>query len=221
MALALLASVAGERREVELASASSTSRRWSSAVSVLRVTFSVARTVRSATSLRISWIARRVSASMSRRACAMQLLALGAALLRGLAPRGSRPPCARGRRSPRPAARASLRRSRYSSSSSSASLRVRSAVSIESSIALLALVERLGDRAGTRTSRSSRSETPKTTSVQIISPTPGVTRKLPPPSSAAASVVAGRHRPRGRTRSGPPRGRRRSTPRSARSRATG
>src|SRR4029079_10032538 len=34
-------------------SASSTSRRWSSAVRALRVTFSVARTVRSATSLRI------------------------------------------------------------------------------------------------------------------------------------------------------------------------
>ena len=38
-------------------------------VSVLRVTFSVARIVRSATSARISWIARRVSVSMSLRAC--------------------------------------------------------------------------------------------------------------------------------------------------------
>ena len=35
------------------------------------MTFSVASTVRSATSRRISWIARRVSASMSRRVCSM------------------------------------------------------------------------------------------------------------------------------------------------------
>ena len=40
-------------------SACSTSRRWSSSSSVLRVTFSVARIVRSATSLRMSWSARR------------------------------------------------------------------------------------------------------------------------------------------------------------------
>ena len=53
------------------ASASSTSRFWSSSVSDLRVTFSVASTVRSATSARISWIARRVSASMSRRVCSI------------------------------------------------------------------------------------------------------------------------------------------------------
>ena len=47
-------------------SASSTSRFWSSAVSDLRVTFSVASTVRSATSWRIWSSERRVSASMSR-----------------------------------------------------------------------------------------------------------------------------------------------------------
>src|SRR4029077_1997967 len=47
-------------------SASSTRRRWSSASSDLRVTFSVARTVRSATSLRICCSERLVSASMSR-----------------------------------------------------------------------------------------------------------------------------------------------------------
>src|SRR5262245_28804371 len=51
-------------------SASSTRRRWSSAFSDLRVTFSVASTVRSATSLRICWRDRCVSASMSRLACA-------------------------------------------------------------------------------------------------------------------------------------------------------
>src|SRR3954469_23704175 len=42
------------------ATASSTSWRWSSCVSDLRVTFSVASTVRSATSARICWMARRV-----------------------------------------------------------------------------------------------------------------------------------------------------------------
>jgi hypothetical protein len=41
----------------------------------LRVTFSVARIVRLATSSRISAIARRVSASMSRRVCSSRLLA--------------------------------------------------------------------------------------------------------------------------------------------------
>ena len=46
--------------------ASSTRRRWSSPSRLLRVTFSVASTVRSATSLRICSSERRVSASMSR-----------------------------------------------------------------------------------------------------------------------------------------------------------
>src|ERR1700761_1163021 len=66
-------------------SASLTRRCWSSSVRVLRVTFSVARTVRSATSRRISWIARRVSVSMSRRGCAGSRARLGLALLLGLA----------------------------------------------------------------------------------------------------------------------------------------
>src|SRR5205807_8123293 len=48
--------------------ASSTSRRWSAASSVLRVTFSVAMIVRSATSRRRSSSARLVAASMSRSA---------------------------------------------------------------------------------------------------------------------------------------------------------
>ena len=51
------------------ASASSTRRFWSSPVRTRPVTFSVALIVRSATSVRISSIARRVSASMSLRVC--------------------------------------------------------------------------------------------------------------------------------------------------------
>ena len=76
--------------------ASSTSRFWSSAASVLRVTFSVARTVRSATSLRIWSSERRVSASMSRFACGDQLLAFLAARRRSPRLRPSRPLCGRG-----------------------------------------------------------------------------------------------------------------------------
>ncbi len=53
-------------------SASSTSRRWSASLRVLRVTFSVARIVRSATSLRMSSSARLVAASMSRSALSWQ-----------------------------------------------------------------------------------------------------------------------------------------------------
>src|SRR5439155_19494133 len=49
--------------------ASSTSLRWSSSVSVLRVTFSVASTVRPAISLRRSPTARWIDASASLRAC--------------------------------------------------------------------------------------------------------------------------------------------------------
>ena len=48
---------------------------------------------------------------------------------------------------------------------------------------LLALVQRLGD-AGNASFASTYSEMPKTSSVQIISPMPGVTRKLPPLSAA-------------------------------------
>ena len=83
-------------------SASSTRRRWSSSVSVLRVTFSVASTVRSATSRRISWIARRVSASMSRRVCSISCSRW--ALASSWASRSWRlGGCVPGRRSRRPA----------------------------------------------------------------------------------------------------------------------
>src|SRR5215211_2414809 len=165
------------------ASASSTRRVWSSSVSDLRVTFSVAATVRSATSLRISWMARRVSASMSRRVCSIisSRLALASArtsfscaspVLRARATMSSAWP------------RASASRWRYSSSSCSASRLTRSEVSIESSIAFWRLSSASAMR-GNASFASTYMEMPKTSSVQIMSPTPGVTRKLPPLSSAA------------------------------------
>ena len=102
-------------------SASSIRRRWSSSSSDLRVTFSVATTVRSATSLRISSSARRVSASMSRRVgsisssrcfvgVGLRLVLQRSAALRARATMSSA------------CSRASFRRARYSASSSSASL---------------------------------------------------------------------------------------------------
>jgi hypothetical protein len=107
--------------------------RWSSSVRTLRVTFSVARIVRSATSLRISWIARRVSSAMSRLvwassssrrflASAIVSCSLVSAALRARA------------RIVSACSRAAASRSRYSPSSSSASARVRSAVWIDSSM---------------------------------------------------------------------------------------
>ena len=95
---------------------------WSSSVSDLRVTFSVASTVRSATSLRISWIARRVSASMSRRVCSISSSRLALARLDGLALVRPRRPCGARATISSACSRASLSRSRYSASSSSASL---------------------------------------------------------------------------------------------------
>ena len=66
-----------------------------------------------------------------------------------------------------------------------ASARVRSAVSIDSTIACW----RLSSAAviwGQASLRNTRKAAKKTSSVQIISPIPGSTRKLPPSSSAAA-----------------------------------
>jgi hypothetical protein len=100
----------------------------------LRVTFSVASTVRSATSARICWIARRVSASMSRRVCSI----ISSRLLRASATISACAfsPVLRARETISSAwPRASARRSRYSCRSSSASRRVRSEASIDSSIA--------------------------------------------------------------------------------------
>ena len=197
--------------------ASSTRRRWSPSSSDLRVTFSVARTVRSATSLRISWIARRVSASMSRRVCSSI------------------------------SSRASLDASLASRSWTSAALRARATISSawwrasrqplavlgEQLVGLLlgalgrvdrvldhplALVERVGDPREREVAQQHHATRANTTSVQIIRPMPGLTRKLPPLSedSAAVTVTVAMSRasvgPRGRRPAGRPRGRRTRTP---------
>ena len=91
------------REKSTSASASSTRRFWSSSSSDLRVTFSVASTVRSATSLRICSSERRVSVSMSRRAAATSSSRLALPSAVASATRPSRPPCGRGRRCRRPA----------------------------------------------------------------------------------------------------------------------
>src|SRR3954452_14057199 len=166
------------------ARASSISRFWSSPVSDLRVTFSVVSTVRSATSLRMRSSERRVSASMSRRAAASS------------SSRFSRPSSAawalvvsaalRARATMSSAcSRASRRRPRYSSRIWSASLRVFSACSIESRMALARLSSASWIR-GNATLLSTYIVIPKTSSVQIIRPRFGETRKLPAESSAAS-----------------------------------
>src|SRR3954451_9404732 len=169
------------------ASASSTSRFWSAESSDLRVTFSVASTVRSATSARICWIARRVSCSMSRRVCST----ISSRLWRAPAS-VSCSACSAVRRARETISsawpRASESRSRYSRSSSSASWRVRSAASIESSIARWRL-SRASAMRGNATFHRKNSVSPKTTSVHTISPMSGLTRKLPPDSSAAIRVL--------------------------------
>ena len=86
--------------------------------------------------------------------------------------------------------RASASRSRYSSSS----CRPRSGTlgGVDRILdRLLALVERLGD-ARERGFASTYSEMPKTSSVQIISPMPGVTRKLPPSVGREVMTVQSR-----------------------------
>src|SRR6516165_8730813 len=114
-------------------SASSTSLRWSSSLSVLRVTFSVAMIVRSATSLRMSSSARWVAVSISRSArlaasvttpwpCSLASFSWVSAAWRARWTISSAWP------------RASFRRSRYSSSTLSASWRVCSAASMSPSI---------------------------------------------------------------------------------------
>src|SRR5918998_1388134 len=84
--------------------------------------------------------------------------------------------------------RAAVRRSRYSASSRSASRRVRSAVSIASSIAFWRRSSASPIR-GKATFQRMNIDTPKRTSVHNISPMPGLTRKLPPSSSPPASVA--------------------------------
>src|SRR4051812_32414946 len=135
--------------------------------------------------MRICWMARRVSASMSRRVCsiissrlarasAMVSFSAASAVRRARATISSAWP------------RASESRSRYSARSWSASLRVFSAASMESSIARWRFSSASAMR-GNATFQRKKRVSPNTTSVQIISPTSGVTRKLPPDSSAAIS----------------------------------
>ena len=83
-------------------------------------------------------------------------------------------------------ARASLRRSRYSARTLSASSRVRSAVSIESSIAFWRL-SRFARIAGNANFASRIIEIPKTSRVQIISPPEGVMRNFPDDDAASTS----------------------------------
>ncbi len=83
--------------------------------------------------------------------------------------------------------RASASRARYSSSSSSDSLRWRSAASIDSAI-VFARLSSASWIFGNASLLSTHIVNRKRTSVQIISPRPGETRKLPPssfPDSAA------------------------------------
>src|SRR3954454_19082340 len=124
---------AGDRAEKSTSfRASSISRLWSSESSVLRVTFSVASTVRSATSLRIRSSDRLVSISMSRRAAETSSSRLDR-------PEAAAPPAsawaasaALGARATMLSAcsRASLSRSRYSPRRRSASARCFSAASM-------------------------------------------------------------------------------------------
>ena len=174
-------------RSAEKSTSSSASwirRRCSSSSSDMRVTFSVAMTVRFATSLRISSSARRVSASMSLRVDLHQLVAVLLGVRLGLGPRaGLGGPCRARATMSSACSRASFRRARYSSSSWSASR----LVLLGRLDRLLdrpgALVERLRRCAGTRTAAGSGSVIPNAISVQIISPSSGETRKLPPSSS--------------------------------------
>src|SRR3954447_20491341 len=162
-------------------------RRWSASSSVLRVTFSVASTVRSATSRRIWSRARRVSCSMSRRVCCMSssrdcFASVTASSWTFSAERRARTTMSSA------CSRASRSRSRYSRSSESASWRVRSAWSIDCSIAIrrLSSASWIG---GDADLRSSMIVMPNAISVQIITPTPGWTRKLPLPAAVTCRAL--------------------------------
>ena len=86
--------------------------------------------------------------------------------------------------------RASLRRARYSTVSSSDSCFERSAASIDSAISLARLSSASWMR-GNATLLRTHIVNPKTSRVQIISPRPGLTRKLPPSSSSPSAAVLG------------------------------
>src|SRR4029450_245553 len=161
---------------------------WSPASSDLRVTFSVVSTVRSATSLRIRSSERRVSASMSRRAAASSSSRLSRPSWAACAVVVSAARRARATMSSA-CSRASRKRARSSSRILSASSRVFSADSIDSRIAFARLSSAAWMR-GKATFESTHIVNPKTTSVQIIRPRLGETRKLPPESPSAPSGSA-------------------------------
>src|SRR5947209_7508400 len=167
-------------------SASSIRRFWSSSLSDFRATFSVAMIVRSATSLRISSSALRVSASISRRVRSIASWCSSRAFSRVSFSNCSAAFRERTRMSSA-CSRASFRRARYSSSILSASTRVCSAWSIESWI----IRERFSSASEIRGNANFERihiETKNAMSVQIIRPRPGETRKLPPLEAASTNV---------------------------------
>src|SRR4051794_14211138 len=133
-------------------------------------------------------MARRVSASMSRRVCASS--SSRDSLASSRLSRSCCSPALRARTTISSACwRASLRRSRYSASSSSASCRVRCAASIDSSIACWRFWSASLMR-GKANFQSSSREITQTASAHSIRPPPGWTRKLPPPEPPPLSVAA-------------------------------
>src|SRR4051794_29633207 len=121
-------------------------------------------------------MARRVSASMSRRVCSSSSSRL--ALASSTVSRSCTSPALRARAMISSAwARASRSRVRYSSSRPAASVRARSAVSIDSSIACWRLSS-ASVMAGHAHLRRTKNATRNASTVQIISPTLGLTRKL-------------------------------------------
>src|SRR4051795_2642252 len=167
-------------------SASSIRRFWSSPSSDFRATFSVAMIVRFATSLRISSSARRVSASISRRVRSIASWCCFWAFSFDSASNCSAALRERTRMSSA-CSRASFSRARYSSSSLSDSSRICCAWSIESWISRARFSSASEIRGNAYFWRISI-EAKNAISVQIIRPTPGETRKLPPPFSSAAST---------------------------------
>ncbi len=134
-------------------------------------------------------MARLVSASMSRRVCSSSSSRVSLAASSDW--RSVASPALRARATISSAwARASLRRSRYSARISSASALVRCAVSIDSSI-MCWRFSSASEMRGKASLRSSRNVTKKTISVQIISPTSGLTRKLLLLSFAASAAASG------------------------------
>ena len=149
------------------------------------MTFSVAAIVRSATSLRISPSARCVSCSMSRRVCS--IISSRCCLASAFDSSANRSDAWRARATMSSAcSRASRSRSRYSWSSSSASSRVRLAASIDSATAFARFSSASWIRGKAYRLRM-KNVSRNAISVQIISPRPGETRKLPPPSSSVAA----------------------------------